>query len=93
MKKCNYLKNNIPVYVVLLMIISSCSGRKGGYVMLYELVILEGDSCTVLFKSNSRSKCIDAIDQEVKQMMRLYHMKGLHLTLLRDGSIEEEFDI
>ena len=84
MKKCNYLKNNIPVYVVLLMIISSCSGRKGGYVMLYELVILEGDSCTVLFKSNSRSKCIDAIDQEVKQMMRLYHMNLILLCFIQE---------
>lgn len=69
------------------------SGRKGGYIMLYELVILEERSCAVLFKSNSRSKCMDALDNEIVQMMRLYHMKSLHLTLLRDGSIEEEFDI
>lgn len=61
--------------------------------MLYELVILEGDSCTVLFMSNSRSQCIDAIDNEVRHMMMLYHMKSLHLTLLKEGSIEEEFDI
>ena len=61
--------------------------------MLYELVILEERSCTVLFKSNSRSKCMDALDNEIVQMMRSYHMKSLNLTLLRDGSIEEEFDI
>ena len=61
--------------------------------MLYELVILEGNSCTVLFMSNSRSQFIDAIDNELQHMMMLYHMKSLHLTLLKEGSIEEEFDI